>query len=59
MGDISENAEWEAAIEEKRNLSARLLDMESGMNMAQLLENAILPEDTVSPGTEVRFQDLT
>jgi len=57
MGDISENAEWEAAIAEKGNLSRRVADIEAGIGKAQLLENAILPEDTVSPGTQVVYRD--
>lgn len=55
MGDISENAEWEAAIAEKGNLSRRVADIEGGLAKAALLENAILPENTVSPGTRVLF----
>ncbi len=57
LGDLSENSEWEAAIEEKRNLSSRCSSMENDMAKAQLLEHAILPEDTVSPGTRVRYRE--
>jgi transcription elongation GreA/GreB family factor len=57
MGDISENAEWEAAIEEKGNLSRRLSEMETSIGKSEILENAILPENTVSPGTEVVYRD--
>ena len=57
QGDLSENAEWEAAIEEKRNLSARVATMKEELRHAVLLENAILPEDTVCPGTRVRYMD--
>lgn len=59
QGDLSENAEWEAAIEEKRNLSARAATMKEDERRAALLENAILPENTVCPGTKVRYMDLT
>lgn len=58
MGDISENAEWEMAIQEQRNLSERIRDLEADLRKAQLLENASLPEDTVAPGTTVRFRTL-
>jgi transcription elongation factor GreA len=57
LGDLSENSEWEAALEEKRNLSARVGIMEADLAKAQLLENAILPENTVSPGTLVRYRE--
>ncbi|HIL52495.1 MAG TPA: hypothetical protein EYG30_09610 [Planctomycetes bacterium] len=56
-GDLSENSEWEAAIEEKRNLSARVGSMEADLARVQLLEHAILPEDTVSPGTRVLYRE--
>lgn len=57
MGDLSENAEWDAAMEEKRNLSDRAARMEGEIRRATLLENAILSDDTVSPGTVVRYRE--
>jgi transcription elongation GreA/GreB family factor len=44
MGDLSENAEWEAAIEEQRNLTNRAQEIEAELRAAELIENAILPE---------------
>jgi len=58
MGDLSENSEWEAALEEKRNLSARASTMEEELSKARLLENAILPENVVSPGTRVSYREI-
>ena len=58
MGDLSENSEWEAALEEKRNLSSRAATMEGDLSRAVLLENAILPEGVVCPGTAVRYKEL-
>ncbi len=57
LGDLSENSEWEAALEEKRNLSTRASTMEEELSRAQLLENAILPENIVCPGTRVSYHD--
>ena len=57
FGDLSENAEWEAAIEEQRNLTQRASDIENELRQADLIENAALPEDTVCPGTEVVYRD--
>jgi transcription elongation factor GreA len=59
MGDLSENAEWDAAMEEKRNLSDRAGRMESEIRRATLLENESLPDDMVCPGTVVRYRDMT
>ena len=58
MGDLSENSEWEAAIEEQRNLTTRAAEIEGELRRATAIENEILPEGVVSPGTVVRYRDL-
>ncbi|MDZ4773164.1 MAG: GreA/GreB family elongation factor [Planctomycetota bacterium] len=57
MGDLSENAEWEAAIEEQRTLTGRAMEMQTELSKVELIENAILPEDMACPGTVVRYKD--
>jgi transcription elongation factor GreA len=57
MGDLSENSEWEAAIEEQRNLTSRASEMEVELRNVELIEGAILLEDVVSPGTTVRYRE--
>lgn len=54
-GDLSENSEWSAAIEDQRNLTQRAMELEAEIEKARLIENAILPEDRVAPGTRVRY----
>jgi len=49
---------WEAAIEEQRTLTSRAMEMESELRRAELIENAILPEGIVSPGSQVRYRDV-
>ena len=56
-GDLSENAEWEQAIEEQRQLTSAASAMEKELRMAALLENASIPEDMVAPGTLVRYRE--
>ncbi len=56
-GDLSENSEWEAAIEEQRKLTNRAMELEEEIKGANLLENAALPADTVAPGTRVAYRD--
>lgn len=58
MGDLSENAEWEAAIEEQRTLTSRAMEMEAELRRVELIENAILPEAMACPGTVVRYRDV-
>jgi transcription elongation GreA/GreB family factor len=55
-GDLSENSEWEAAIEEQRNLTARAMEIEEELRKAQLIENAAIPAKTVAPGTSARYR---
>ena len=57
MGDLSENSEWEAAIEDQRNLTTRASEMEIELRNVELIEGAILPENVVSPGTTVRYRE--
>ena len=58
MGDLSENAEWEMAIQEQQKLTQRASEIETELRAVELIENAILPEDTVCPGTSVRYRDV-
>jgi transcription elongation factor GreA len=58
FGDLSENSEWEAAIEDQRILTNRAMELENELRDAQLLENAMIPEGTVAPGTAVRYREL-
>ncbi len=57
-GDLAENAEWEQAIRDQSELTSQAAQMEKELAQAALLENANIPEDTVAPGTTVRFKDL-
>ena len=57
MGDLSENSEWEAAIEDQRNLTSRASEMEQELRNVELIEGAILLENVVSPGTTVRYRE--
>ena len=57
-GDLSENSEWEAAIEEQRNLASRATMMDEDLRKAKLLEDIDLPADVAAPGTAVTYTDL-
>jgi transcription elongation factor GreA len=58
MGDLSENSEWEMAIQEQRNLTQRASQIEAELRHVELIDDALLSEDTVSPGTTVRYREL-
>ena len=57
-GDLSENAEWEQAIEQQRQLTEQAKAIEIELSKAALLETPTIPEDTVCPGTEVRYREV-
>lgn len=57
-GDLSENAEWTAALEEQRNLTGRAMELEAELERARMIENALLPEKTVCPGSRVRYREM-
>ncbi|HJO25979.1 MAG TPA: GreA/GreB family elongation factor [Planctomycetota bacterium] len=57
FGDLSENSEWEAAMEEQRNLTSRAMDMEAELRHTDLIANAVIPEDTICPGTRVTYRE--
>jgi len=59
LGDLSENSEWESAIEEQRNLTARAAALQEDLERASLLENAPMPEDVACPGTRVGYLDCS
>ncbi|MEE9126190.1 MAG: GreA/GreB family elongation factor [Planctomycetota bacterium] len=58
-GDISENSEWEAAMEEQRNLTTRATVIDEDLRKARLIEEQQIPDGVVAPGTRVRIVDLS
>ncbi|HEB52213.1 MAG TPA: hypothetical protein ENI87_03045 [bacterium] len=53
LGDLSENSEWESAMEEQRNLTGRAQEMDEQIRSAKLLEDQDVPEDRVAPGQKI------
>ena len=56
-GDISENAEYDAAKNEQAELEERIHKLENMMRKAQIIEESDQSGDTVSVGTKVRVKD--
>ena len=54
-GDLSENFEWTAAIEQQRQLTEKAVAMEAELRLAQPLEDQVLEPGVVSPGTRVVY----
>jgi len=55
-GDLSENFEWTAAIEQQRQLTEKAAAMEAELKLAQAIEDQKLPPGVVAPGTRVTFE---
>jgi len=57
-GDISENAEYEAAKHAQGLLEARIRDMESKLARARVVDEEAMGTDTVLLGARVRLRNL-
>lgn len=58
FGDLSENSEWEAAIADQRTLTARAMEIEEELRLAELLEEVALPAGMICPGSIVRYREV-
>jgi transcription elongation factor GreA len=57
LGDLSENSEWESAMEEQRNLTGRAQDMDQQIRSARLIEEQDVPNDRVAPGVKITLTE--
>lgn len=57
-GDLSENAEFDAAIEAQAMLQARINELETSLNRAIIVDKSQISTDRVVYGTKVRVLDL-
>jgi transcription elongation GreA/GreB family factor len=55
-GDLSENFEWSAAIEQQRQLTEKAAVMEAELKIAKALEDESSEPGVVAPGTRVSFE---
>ncbi len=55
-GDLSENFEWTAAIEQQRQLTEKAAAMEAELKIARAIEDQELTGDVVAPGMRVTYK---
>jgi len=55
-GDLSENAEYDAAKERQAYIEGKISDLESRLSMAEIIDLATLPRDKVAFGAKVVVQ---
>jgi transcription elongation factor GreA len=58
FGDLSENAEFEAACEAQGMLQARINDLQNKLSRAMIVDTSNMPTDRVVFGSKVRVLDL-
>ena len=58
FGDLSENAEYDAAREAQGMLQARINDLQDKLGRAMIVDKSTLPTDRVVFGSRVRVLDL-
>ncbi|MBF0384947.1 MAG: transcription elongation factor GreA [Candidatus Omnitrophica bacterium] len=59
LGDISENAEYDAAKDAQAHNEARISDLETKLAMVRIIEEMDIPSDKVYIGAIVDLQDLS
>jgi len=57
-GDLSENAEFDAAVEAQGMLQARINDLQDKLSRAYLVDKSNMPTDRVVFGSKVRVLDI-
>ena len=58
QGDISENAEYDNAMQEYHELEAREEELSELLRLAQVLDKSAITMDTVAIGTRVKVPDV-
>src|ERR1700722_14530705 len=58
FGDLSENAEFDAAVEAQGMLQARINDLQNTLSRAMIVDKSNLPTDRVVLNSRVRVMDL-
>ncbi len=57
-GDLSENAEYEAAKDKQRRFAARLVELEEKWNRAKIIDAAVVKPGIVGPGALIAIEDV-
>ncbi|WP_113672422.1 transcription elongation factor GreA [Vallitalea guaymasensis] len=58
QGDLSENAEYDAAKEEQGEIESRIVELEKILKNAEVIDEEEISLDTISVGCKVKIYDL-
>ena len=59
FGDLSENAEYDAALNEQAELEADIKRLQEEINNAEIVEYSKLANDVVNVGSKVKLKNIT
>ncbi len=59
QGDLSENAEYDAAKEEQREIEARIEELENLLQNAEVADDEGVKKGTIAIGSKVKLRDIT
>ncbi len=57
MGDLSENAEYDAAKEAQAHLEKRIAELSDKLSRSRIIENENIPKDKIYIGAQVKLLD--
>ena len=58
MGDISDNADWRTAIEEREHLSRRVREMAAELQLARPIESTMVHTEHISIGSRITIENV-
>ena len=58
QGDISENAEYDAAKDAQAHCEAKISELESKLSQVRIIDNENIPKDKIFIGAKVTLKDL-
>ncbi len=58
QGDLSENAEYDSAKDEQRDIEARIEELEKILKNAEVVDESEAPTDTINVGCKVKLLDI-
>ena len=59
QGDLSENAEYDAAKDEQRNIESRIEELEKILKNAEVIDEDEIDKEKISIGCKVKVRDMS
>jgi transcription elongation factor GreA len=59
LGDLSENAEWQYAVEEQRRLDGKISQMQNDLIRARALSHGDVPKDSAGIGSKITVRRMS